>query len=812
MHSTSDELYFLSGGGDMGKLIRATDWSKTSLGDPHSWPQSLKTMVSVILNNPFGMYIAWGDEFTQIYNDGYRPILGSGKHPAALGISTRETFQEIWHIIGSMFDGVMKGKAVGFPDFMLPLNRNGFVEECYFDFSYSPIYREDGVVGGVLVTVIETTEKRKAIDAFKEGEARFRTMADNISQLAWMTDEKGWIFWYNQRWFEYTGTTLEEMQGWGWQKVHHPDYVNGVVERFTAALEQAEEWEDTFPLLGIDGNYRWFLSRAVPIKDHKGQVIRWFGTNTDITERMQSEQSYKESEYRFRTMAEATDVLIATSDETSRATYFNTAWTDLTGRSPEDLLRLGWVDLIHADDRQSFMDVYLSAIHQQQPWAGEFRLSDNIGGYRWLLSKGQPRFRPDGSFAGYISSGIDITERKEAEKRVRDSEQNLRNTILQAPVAMCFLKGEALIVELANERMIELWGKSTRGVIGQPLFEAVPEASGQGFEGLLANVLNTGETFSAQGIPVTLPRAGKLETVYVNFVYAPYKEPNGNISGVLAIAIDVTAQVIARQQIEEVVASRTKELAEANQSLQRSNAELAQFAYIASHDLQEPLRKVSTFAEMLGHSLTDIDDRSRNYLGKINAATARMLTLIRDVLAYSRLSKESEIFEAVDLEKIIDTVKNDFELMIEQKGAVINVKQLPTIEAIPLQMSQLFGNLVSNALKFARAEVLPEITISASIWEGGGPINQFEADAGMQYYHIICGDNGIGFDQAYADQIFNIFQRLHGRASYSGTGIGLAMCKKIVQNHYGAIWAESHGQGGALFHLILPARHKPPSV
>ena len=156
------QYQFLSGGGEMGVLIRAKDWSKTPLGDPEDWPQSLRTMVSVMLDNPFGMYIAWGSEYIQLYNDGYRPILGSSKHPEALGISTRKTFEEIWHIIESMFDGVMKGKAVGFPDFMLPLNRNGFIEECYFDFSYSPIRKEDGEVGGVLVTVIETTNKKKA--------------------------------------------------------------------------------------------------------------------------------------------------------------------------------------------------------------------------------------------------------------------------------------------------------------------------------------------------------------------------------------------------------------------------------------------------------------------------------------------------------------------------------------------------------------------------------------------------------------------------------------------------------------------------
>ena len=150
---------FLSGGGEMGNMIRAIDWALTPVGPVSSWPQSLRTSISIMLNARFPMYIAWGDEFTQFYNDGYRPILGSTKHPQAMGLSTKTTFAEIWHIIGPMFEGVMRGKAVGFEDFMLPLDRHGYTEECYFIFSYSPIKQENGQTGGVLVTVTETTQR-----------------------------------------------------------------------------------------------------------------------------------------------------------------------------------------------------------------------------------------------------------------------------------------------------------------------------------------------------------------------------------------------------------------------------------------------------------------------------------------------------------------------------------------------------------------------------------------------------------------------------------------------------------------------------
>lgn len=273
-NESSNDLYFLSGGGEMGQLIREKDWSKTPLGDPKDWPQSLCTAVGIMLNNPFGMYIAWGKDYTQLYNDGYRPILGESKYPHAVGISTIETFAEVWHIIGDMFDGVMAGKAVGFPDFMLPLNRNGFVEECYFDFSYSPILESDGKVGGVLVTVIETTNKKKAQEDLKESEQRFRAIADNIPNLAWMAEADGSIFWYNKHWYEFTDTNPEDMKGWGWQSVHDPDVLPSVLTKWKDSIATSKSFEMVFPLRSAAGEFRQFLTRVIPVFNKQGNLDR----------------------------------------------------------------------------------------------------------------------------------------------------------------------------------------------------------------------------------------------------------------------------------------------------------------------------------------------------------------------------------------------------------------------------------------------------------------------------------------------------------------------------------------------------------
>ena len=676
----SENLYFLQGGGEMGRLIREKDWSKTALGTPAAWPQSLRTMVGVVLNNPFGMYIAWGGEYIQLYNDGYRPILGSIKHPAALGISTRETFEEIWSIIGPMFDGVMEGKAVGFPDFMLPLNRNGFVEECYFDFSYSPILIENGQVGGVLVTVIETTAKKRTEDALRQTEERFRTMADNIPNLAWMADAAGWIFWYNQRWYEYTGTTSEQMEGWGWEEVHDPEALLIVLPKWKSSIASGEPFEMVFPLKGADGRFRQFLTRVQPVTDSKGNIYQWFGTNTDITERI------------------------------------------------------------------------------------------------------------------------------EAERALKESEENIRNTVLQAPVAMCILRGPEYIVELANDRMFELWGKTAEVLSGKPIFAGLPEARNQGFEALLHGVYTSGNAFAAEGVPIRLPRHAGIELVYINFVYAAYRNSNGSILGILAVAIDVTQQVLARHQIEQIVEIRTRALSDANRNLQKSNDDLMQFAYVASHDLQEPLRKICIFSGKLkGNSAIQKDEQSGKYLDKIIHSSLRMTSLIKDLLGYSALINAQDGFQTVDLNKVIAEVKIDYELLIQEKLASIQFEGLPSVEGIPLQMTQLFGNLIGNALKYSRPDVPPIIVVTAAVVSGSqlaNPILSSEVD----YYDICVADNGIGFNKEYADKIFEIFQRLNPTSSYEGTGIGLAICKKIALNHHGDLHARESTEQGAIFHAIIPVR------
>ena len=220
-------------------------------------------------------------------------VQATGQNRDMLGKPIREALPElagqgIYELLDQVYAG---GETYVGREMHVRLDRggDGSLDDVYFNFVYQPTRDDAGAVDGILVHAVDVTELVRARQRAEESEERFRTLADNMSQFAWMADESGSIFWYNQRWYDYTGTTLEEVKGWGWQKVHHPDHVARVVEKISECFHSGEPWEDTFPLRGKDGNYRWFLSRAIPIRDASGNVTRWFGTNTDVTEQLRLE-------------------------------------------------------------------------------------------------------------------------------------------------------------------------------------------------------------------------------------------------------------------------------------------------------------------------------------------------------------------------------------------------------------------------------------------------------------------------------------------------------------------------------------------
>lgn len=528
----------------------------------------------------------------------------------------------------------------------------------------------------------ELAERRRTEEALRDHELAFTTLANSIPQLAWMADADGWIFWYNQRWYDYTGTTLEEVEGWGWQKVHHPEHLRRVVARIRRAFERGEPWEDTFPLRSEDGTYRWFLSRALPIRDREGRVVRWFGTNTDVTEIRAMEEELRASESRFRHLAERLrtilDVLpvaVFIADAEGRLTDTNEAARVLWG---------GETPLVHE-----------SEFHLFKGWWAD--TGERLAARDWAMARA--------------------------------------------------LRGQSV----ARGEEVEI----------------------ETFDGVRKVILN-----HAQPILV-----------------------NGGIDGAVAVSIDITTLRETEKALRELNATLERRVEERTAALEKRNRELQSFAYVASHDLREPLRKIQTFAGLMqaDHG-AQLSGEALLFLERMQSAAARMQQLLDDLLAYSRVATRPQPFVRARLQNILDDVCSDLDIAIAQAGAHIETDADVYLDADPSQLRQLLNNLILNAIKFRKDDAPPRIRVTASVERDGA-----EGSAGA-VCRIAVEDNGIGFDPKYAERIFEPFQRLHGRSAYAGSGMGLAIVQRIVERHCGRVEAESTPGEGSRFIVRLPVR------
>ncbi|RZJ51633.1 MAG: PAS domain S-box protein [Flavobacterium sp.] len=559
MSSTNNEHYFLADGGEMGKMIRSKNWSETLLGNPETWPKSLQTIVSVMLNNPFGMYIAWGENYTQLYNDGFRPILGVTKHPDALGISSEITFSEIWDIIGPMFSEVMKGKAVSFPDFMVPLDRNGFIEECYFDFSYSPIKKENGEVGGILVTVIETTDKKKTAEALKQSNARF---INNIMQapvaMCVFREKNHVVEIANKHMVELWGLKSEDV-------INKPifealpetknkyleDLLNTVFitgEKFTANEQLVQ-----LPRNGqLEDTYINFVYEA--LKEPDGSISGIVAIAIEVTAQVLARGKVVQSEQKIRQIVENAPFPIAVYvGEDMMVELANESIISLWGKG-SDVIGKSFKDVLPELDNQLVFEQIKAVYNTGQSFhTTNTPLDLTIDGklrthyFNYSLT---PLYDINGSIYGVMNTGVDLTDLNIAKKKIEESDKRFRDTVKQAPVGITILRGSDYMVEMANESYLKLVGREEETFVGRPLFDSLPEVE-EIVNPLLKGVLETGIPYHGNEVPIPLIRYGKQEEIYFfDFLYHPLKEENGEISGIIVTVTDVTEKVEAKTKTE----------------------------------------------------------------------------------------------------------------------------------------------------------------------------------------------------------------------------------------------------------------------
>jgi len=750
---------------------------------------------------------------------------------------------------------------------------------------------------------VDISERKRMEEALRESEAQFRTLANAIPQLCWIANADGWIYWYNDRWYQYTGTTAEEMEGWGWQSVHDPEALPGVLERWKGSIATGEPFDMVFPLRGADGVFRPFLTRVVPVRDEEGRVARWFGTNTDISEQRRIEAELRENEAVLRSFFDSPGMMRGIVELVGGQIAHiscNEAAAQMYGINQDSIAGKTATESGASDElTRLWAALFEEARRTGKPVSHEYSRVDAQGRLRWHLT--------DVSYLGVGRSGnsrfaystVDLSDRKQAEELLRESEHRLSGIISSAMDSVISVDecGKIILFNPAAERVFAC---TPAEAIGQPLDKFIPErfrashaghvrsfghsakvhkpmsergeisglrADGAEFpieasisqaqvgqqkvftvilrdiserkraeealafigsvvessqDAIIGKSLTgtiqswnrgaeklygyTAAEMIGQSVALLSPperqeeilawleqiREGRSiehqETVRlhkdgrridVSVSISPVKDAQGRLIGASTIARDITE----RKRAEAALAAKAKELA-------RSNADLEQFAYVASHDLKEPLRAVSGCVGLLQrHCDGKLDNRANEYIAHAVDGAARMESLIDGLLAFSRVGTRGEKFANVECSKALETALKNLASAVRESGAEVTCDPLPAVRGDAVQLASLFQNLIGNALKF-RGTAPPRVHVGAH--QDGA------------HWRLSVRDNGIGIDPRHFERIFGVFQRLHTRREYPGTGIGLAVCKKIVERHGGRIWLESQPGEGATFYFSLP--------
>lgn len=713
-------------------------------------------------------------------------------------------------------------------------------------------------------------------------------------------------------------------------------------EVFTTGIAHSENDAEALLLQNGELGTFYFNYTYKPLRDNNGQVYAIMNMAIDVTDKVVNERLMRRNETRFATIVEQSPIgigLLKGKDmviETGNDFIF-----ELWGKN-RDKIGMPIIEALPELEGQGFLQLLEEVYRTGNPYHGYDTLAkleyNGVIEDRYFDFSYSPLRDENGEITGVLVMANDVTPRHSDMIKLAQSESKFRTVLNSAPAAMAVFKGKDLIIDVANRAFLSVVDRDET-IIGQKLLDAMPEIVGQKSIEFMQQVFETGKSVHSYARQVEIMRRGQLSSNYYNVSYSPIFGIDGTVEAVLDIAIDVTETIKARQAIEEAeialrgaielaelgtwnlnpatrlieyserigewfglgkgnvttldkileaihpkdrfrveqavqvsvaeggegaydeeytvvnritgrerilhaqgktffspdgtpylmsgtaqditghrqiqmalkneVKARTEELERtlneleaANQRLLSSNEELAQYAYVASHDLQEPLRKISMFSKLLREK--DEEQKFDMITSKIVQSSDRMSQLIRDLLEFSRLLKQDSGFAVTDLNTIVSAVRNDFELLIEEKMASVKIDILPEIECVPLQMNQLFYNLISNALKFVKHNKDPEISIRCKVIGYDEASDYLPAATNTTYYRVTVRDNGIGIEEKYSKQIFEVFKRLHGREEYSGSGIGLAICRRIVNNHKGAIYIESTPGAGTAFHIILP--------
>lgn len=528
-----------------GRIAQEIDWSKHPLGPSSGWPISLKVTLNTLFNSKQPVCLFWGPESYYFYNDAYIPILGEEKHKWAMGRPGLEVWKEAWSVLIPQIDEVMNnGTATWHEDQLISINRNGKLEDAYFTYGYSPVIDEDGDIKGVIVLCTETTERVISQRELAESVKRIKLMSESLPQLVWTCLPSGECNYLSKQWVEFTGRPEKEQLGFHWlDMVLHPEDRDRTYNHWIGAVQGIHPYDIEYRLRRHDGVYHWFKVRGTPLKNENGEITYWFGTCTDIQDAKQMQINYERN-------VDQSPAILWITERNGYCSYLSKQWYELTGQSHEEGLGFGWLSATHPDDKERAGKAFNDANDSHGFFRVEYRLKSKDGSYRWAIDAGNPRFDSQGNYLGMAGTVFDVHDRKLAEQALEKSQQDLYRTLMQAPVAVAYLKGPKLVYTLANSHYQDLIGKGDF-ILNKPAREALPEMEERTHQ-MLENVYKTGETSRASEYMTTITKGGVTEPGYYDYTVLRVEDAKGNPDGIIIVAVDITKQVLARRGNQEL--------------------------------------------------------------------------------------------------------------------------------------------------------------------------------------------------------------------------------------------------------------------
>ncbi|MEB8328893.1 PAS domain S-box protein [Flavobacteriaceae bacterium KMM 6897] len=695
----------------------------------------------------------------------------------------------------------------------ISINRQGKENLGYFNVICKALREENGEISGVMGVASEVTELVQAKHDLVESEEKFRNLVmhspvamavlkgknhtielanESMIKKIWRKKEK-WVI----------GKSLLEV---------FPELEG---QKFPALLDQVletgvsyREKEAVMYVLGDDGMRKFYVDIDYSTLIGSDNTVEGLIVTTiDVTEKVDSRKKTEEAETRLRLATEAAEMATFELDLNERNIIYSSRLAEILGHDKTAILtHEDMRDQIHPDDIDSIVMEAFAKAFKTGIYHYEARLVTPANEIKWIRTQGKIYYDDEGEPFKLIGVIRDITDDKINQQSLFESEQKFRLLADSMPQQIWISDPEGTI-NYFNQAVFEYTGLNLDEILEKGWLDLVhPDDRDKNLR-LWTESVKTGKDFLLEH------RYRRHDGSYhwILSKAIPQRDEGGKIQRWVGASTDIQEQKMFSNKLENEVKERTRMLKESNDKLedsidelQKMNVELQSFAYVSSHDLQEPLRKIQTFISRILEKENDsLSDLGKNYFGRIEESANRMQNLIKDLLAYSRTNTSGKEFKTVNLSDIIEEAQIDLKEKLAEKSGQIVIGDMCEVSIIPFQFVQLMSNLISNSIKFSISGVPPIIKITSTEVKGE-EFENLDLLPNKKYYHITFSDNGIGFASQYKDKIFEVFQRLHGKNDYEGTGIGLAIVKKIVLNHNGVIKANGKPKKGVIFDIFIP--------